>query len=236
MALSYAFLGAHYTCRHFGGACLCFCGVAIIVTSDVRDATKGDSSDEDNAWFGDLLCISGSFLYAVSNVVQERWVRCSGGPPSFLGRLGAWGFGVSVAQAAVFEREALFKQGSTGWNARGAGAWTGYTAALTCAYVITSWFLVDADAALFNLSLLTADIYAVIFAWLVQGHVVSLLYIPAFCCTMAGILVYHRAPKPTFSSGLSVLVAADSSEETEGNVFIINPVHDDEERAVQMGQ
>eukprot|EP00613_Pedinella_sp_CCMP2098_P029135 CAMPEP_0171738888 /NCGR_PEP_ID=MMETSP0991-20121206/33884_1 /TAXON_ID=483369 /ORGANISM="non described non described, Strain CCMP2098" /LENGTH=426 /DNA_ID=CAMNT_0012336357 /DNA_START=137 /DNA_END=1417 /DNA_ORIENTATION=+ len=195
MALSCALLGARYEMAHFAGAALCFVGVAFIVTSDVLEGEGGDE-DYPNAWMGDIMCVGGAFLYAVSNVVQERWVRAAG-PPRFLGRLGACGAVLSLAQALVLEREALLVH--THWNAAGLGAWAGYTTALTLAYAVTSWFLVDADAALFNLSLLTADVYAVVFAYFVQGNLVSILYAPAFCCTMAGIFVYHRAPKPTFS-------------------------------------
>jgi solute carrier family 35 protein F1/2 len=208
MVLSCLLLGARYERAHFAGALLCFAGVGLIVASDLQNNGSGsddddgdDHNNDDNeyphAWLGDLMCVCGAFLYAVSNVVQERWVRAEAGPPRFLGRLGLCGVAVSGLQAALFERAALVEH--THWCLAGVGAWAGYTVALSAAYTVTSWFLVDADAALFNLSLLTADVYAVVFAYFVQGNLVSVLYAPAFGCTMAGIFVYHRAPKPTFA-------------------------------------
>jgi solute carrier family 35 protein F1/2 len=212
MVLSCIFLGAQYTYRHFLGAGLCLIGVCIIVLSDAVDSASAEDDDTDDAdekgksryskaWLGDMLCISGAFLYSVSNVTQERWVRSSGGPPRFLGRLGLCGILVSTLQAAALERNAVFQQ--TNWRggkpsgAVPALAWIGYTAALSSAYVVASWFLVSADAALFNLSLLTSDIYAVVFSYFLDGRLVSWMYFLAFAFTLCGLYLYHTAPPPT---------------------------------------
>ena len=174
------------------------------------------------AWFGDLLCIASAFLYAVSNVTQETWVRSSAGPPRFLGRLGVCGAVLSCVQALIFERHALFGSSSGQaplWrNGPGLLAWAAYTCALSAAYALTSWFLVGADAALFNLSLLTADVYAVLFAWFAEGVAVSPLYGVAFACTMAGLTVYHRAPAAT--STASRAAAAAAAVATQANVEV----------------
>ena len=96
----------------------------------------------------------------MSNVVQELWVK-NYGPQVFLTRLGLFGSAVSFTQAVIFERHAL---SNTHWTSAAIGAWVGYSASLTSLYYLTSWFLVNADAALFNLSLLTSDVYAVLFS------------------------------------------------------------------------
>lgn len=51
----------------------------------------------------------------------------------------------------------------------------GFVACMVLVYGATSEFLVIADAAMFNLSLLTSDLYAVIFAYFFTGKLVSLL-------------------------------------------------------------
>ena len=107
----------------------------------------------------------------------------------FLTRLGLCGSAISFTQAAIFERHALT---NAHWTGAAIGAWVGYSASLTSLYYLTSWFLVNADAvsgspyrqwanarppthrptdptdlqpqALFNLSLLTSDVYAVLFS------------------------------------------------------------------------
>jgi solute carrier family 35 protein F1/2 len=179
-------------------------------------------SDDDPypmAWFGDLLCVASSFLYAVSNITQESWVRSSAGPPRFLGRLGVCGAVLSCVQALIFERHALFSSRSGQvplWrNGPGLLAWGAYTCALSAAYALTSWFLVGADAALFNLSLLTADVYAVLFAWFAEGVAVSPLYGVAFACTMAGLTVYHRAPAATSTASRAAAAEAQANAEAE---------------------
>jgi solute carrier family 35, member F1/2 len=192
MILSYLFLNARYTMRHILGALLCLCGICLIIVSDVLEGSDGSSQQD--AWLGDMLCIVSSFLYSVSNVIQEKWVR-SAGPPRFLGRLGIFGAIVSMSQSVILERKALFVD--TDWNARGIGAWAGYTVTLNLAYILTSWFLVDADAAFFNLSLLTSDVYAVLFSYFVSGTSVPPLYFLAFAFTISGLFVYHRTPPAT---------------------------------------
>ena len=86
------------------------------------------------------------------------------------------------------------------WPAAAGFAWAGYTAALSSAYALTSWFLVTADAALFNLSLLTSDVYAVAFSFVLDGHLVSWMYFLAFAFTLGGLFLYHTAPSPTPSA------------------------------------
>ena len=160
MLLSVAMLGAKYTLQHFAGALLCFGGLVVIVLSDSGLLSADDGGDGGaaypHAWWGDCLCVAASVLYAVSNVVQETWVRSSGGPVRFLGCLGACGAAISATQALLLERVSLFS--TTTWSGWGLAAWGGYTACLGAAYATTSWFLVGADAALFNLSLLTSDV------------------------------------------------------------------------------
>lgn len=195
MILSYFFLDAKYTRGHMTGAILCLTGISLIILSDVLEGTNDSPGSRPNAWVGDVLCIVSSFLYSVSNVIQQKWVRTEAGPPRFLGRLGIFGALISISQAAIFERKALLY--NTDWNSQGVGAWAGYTTTLTLAYILTSWFLVDADAAFFNLSLLTSDVYAVLFAYFVNGTSVPPLYFVAFAFTLSGLLIYHRTAPPT---------------------------------------
>ena len=51
------------------------------------------------------------------------------------------------------------------------------------------------------------------FAFFFEGRVVSPLYGLAFCLTLGGLLLYHRAPPPTFASThRAPLVVAKSGE------------------------
>ena len=52
-----------------------------------------------------------------------------------------------------------------------------------------------------SLSLLTSDVYAVLFSYLRYGHFVSVLYFGAFFLVAAGLLVYHSSTPPVPAGG-----------------------------------
>mmetsp|Transcript_6290 Transcript_6290/g.10212 ORF Transcript_6290/g.10212 Transcript_6290/m.10212 type:complete len:175 (+) Transcript_6290:71-595(+) len=70
---------------------------------------------------------------------------------------------------------------------------------MVATYLLVCWFLGAAggDAALFNLSLLTSDVYAVAFAVAAEGRRLNWLYCASFATTLAGLLVYSRQRPPT---------------------------------------
>jgi len=239
MLLSKLFLRAQYTWQHIGGACLCLLGLGCIILSDayISRSTDDEGATYPNAVKGDIMCFAGAFLYAVSNVAQERWVQ-SAGPPKYLGRLGIGGFVISLCQAMIFERQKIFRRSA--WSTIAIVAWVCYTCALTSAYALTSWFLLAADATFFNLSLLTSDVYAVLFAFVTTGHLVGWLYFVAFATTMSGLFVYHRAPaavEKRAASEDSYLVARSPRKSGgEGGDGEGDKEYDDEQGADAAGQ
>ena len=144
--------------------------------------------------------------------------------PGWSGRLGVCGLFLSLLQCVVLERDAVAQVDMT-WGA--AGAWLAFTVALVAAYALTSWFLVEADAGLFNLSLLTSDVYAVLFSLIAVHRLVSWLYFLAFGLTMSGLIVYHRAPSAT--SAFAVTSGA-SSQPRAGPEGWEGPGHERHER------
>ena len=214
MVLSRVALKARYERAHVAGAGLCAVGVLATVLSDVAPAAWGGpprSADDDargapsprRRLIGDLLALGGAALYAASNVAQELLVK-ERGPAQLLARLGAAGALVSSCQAAVFERAKLRRAARA--MRRGPAAPLlagGYVAALFCMYVGTSLFFQHGDAAAFNLSLLTSDAYALLFAALVDRRLPPPLYFVALAITATGVVVYHAVPSPT--SAVAVL-------------------------------
>ena len=71
---------------------------------------------------------------------------------------------------------------------------------LSVMYSWTSLFLQAGDAAMFNLSLLTSDVYALIFSYLVEKVTPNGLYFVAFAIIFVGLVVYHLQPPPTEAS------------------------------------
>ena len=206
MALSRAFLRARYDRAHVLGAAICFLGVLATLASDAapprwggpaHGARRGAAAAPSAPILGDALAVGGAALYAVSNVAQEAFVK-ERGAATLLGRLGAAGAVVSALQAAVFERRAVAAAvAAAAASPAVAGLLAGYVAALAAMYGATSAFLARADAAAFNLSLLTADAYALLFAALVSRRLPPPLYYLALLLTATGVVVYHAQPPPT---------------------------------------
>lgn len=67
-------------------------------------------------------------------------------------------------------------------------------------YSWTSLFLQAGDAAMFNLSLLTSDVYALLFSFLVENVTPDWLYFVAFAVIFCGLVIYHVQPPPTSAS------------------------------------
>jgi solute carrier family 35 protein F1/2 len=199
MMLSFCFLGAKYRRQHIVGVVICLFGMGCIILSDSSNLddigpSQGDDGGDDqkssNAVKGDILCLIGTSLYALSNVLQEAMVKTKD-RVEYLGMLGFFGTVISIIQTSIFERKKLLYD--IEWNTVTILYTTGFVLCLFLMYRNTSAFLTTSDAALFNLSLLTSDVYAVIFSYFVFGYTVSWLYFVALVLAVTGVLLYHTA-------------------------------------------
>lgn len=197
MLLSWLFLQRRYSKRHLLGVIVCVVGLAGLVVSDWQRAQEAEaeagsnaSSAPQNPVLGDLLCFAGATLYAVSNVAQESLVKRHD-RVEFLGMLGLFGSVFNAVQLAVLERDEL---AALNWTPRVAGSMLGFAAALFCMYELTSRFLVTSDAVLFNLSLLTSDVWAILAAVLLFGQKLHWLYFLSFAIIVVGLFLYNTAP------------------------------------------
>merc|ERR1712196_368007 len=96
-----------------------------------------------------------------------------------------------MGSSGILERNSLAE---INWTSGSVLSLLGFQLCLFLMYVSTSKFLTFADAALFNLSLLTSDLYSVIFSWRVLHHRVTGLYCAAFAATVSGLVLYHTQP------------------------------------------
>jgi solute carrier family 35 protein F1/2 len=70
----------------------------------------------------------------------------------------------------------------------------GFVGCLFFMYTNTSLFLENSDAVVFNLSLLTSDIYAVAFSYMRTGTLAPWTYWMSFFLVCTGLTVYYRTP------------------------------------------
>ncbi|CAJ1361566.1 unnamed protein product [Effrenium voratum] len=192
MLISRLLLGACYRKGHVAACVVCLCGLSLTVFSDSLSKGKAASAAS-NAWVGDVFVLCGASLYSLSNVQEELLLKRHCSRSEALGMLGIFGSLISCVQAFVLESRQLI---SISWSWADLGYLLGFQLSLFGIYVLTSIFLQISDAAVFNMSLLTCDVYSILFSWQVQHKQISWIYGVAFLLTLSGLLWYHRQPAP----------------------------------------
>lgn len=206
MILSYLFLDCRYTYKHIGGTLVCLSGLACIIINDsIHNTGRGK-----NPVLGDIFCLCGAVLYASSNVLQEHLVKFHG-RNEFLGYLGGYGMILAFIQCMIIDLPGMLKADFT---VEVVLCICGFVICLFLMYTNTSALLQHSDAILFNLSLLTSDVYAVLFTFLYDGYLVSWLYFMSFALVMIGLVVYH-SEKPPLQVGIEV-----KNESRPSSVFL----------------
>jgi drug/metabolite transporter (DMT)-like permease len=70
--------------------------------------------------------------------------------------------------------------------------WSGFTFCLLVMYITAAVFLGEHDATVFNLALLSADAWSMLFGVFVFGRVLNLWYFVAYGLIVVGVVFYHR--------------------------------------------
>lgn len=215
MMLSYFCLRYTYTWRHIIGTLVCTSGLGVIVLCDFLHGN--DSGAASNPFIGDMLCLLGSIMYACSNVLQETIVKVSS-RDAYLGYLGLYGLCLAVIQCMILD---LGDIQNAHFTPHVVGYIVGFVLCLFFMYTNTSMFLQDHDATLFNLSLLTSDVYAVIFSFILYGKLVYWMYFVAFGLVVVGLTLYHSEASPTAKSLLSEQDGAEIDRNEDGRISIL---------------
>jgi solute carrier family 35 protein F1/2 len=156
---------------------------------------------------GDLLCFAGATLYAISNVGQEALVK-SYDRTEFLAMLGVFGSLINAVQLLALERGEL---AAISWTPATAGCVLGFALFLFAMYTLTSFFLQGSDSTLFNLSLLTSDLWAILAAVFFFDADLHPLYFLALALIVVGLLLYNTAPDaPSPHIGVELNDAAEA--------------------------
>ena len=208
MLISYIFLHYKYTLKHFIGVFTCIVGLICIVYTDslINTDQENNKFNLNSVIYGDILCLCGAALYAISNVLQEHLVK-EYKRQLFLGVLGFFGFIIALIQFLILEYSTM---AASYISPSAIGYMFGFIACIFLMYVNTSVFLKNNDAILFNLSMLTSDVYAVIFSYFFYHHLVHYLYFVAFGLVVVGLFIYHSEVPP-------VIVGSESAPSNDGN-------------------
>ncbi|XP_059176992.1 solute carrier family 35 member F2-like [Physella acuta] len=199
LLLSRFLLGTHYHLIHYAGVAVSVLGLAGLVTADVITGKNQDSGS--NIVLGDVLVISGAVLYGVSNVAQEFVVK-NYNKSEFLGMLGMFGTLVSGIQVILVEQKELAKVNFSSYEI--ALLWLGFCIFLFLIYTCMSIVIEKTSATVTNISVLTADFYALLFGIFIFGYTFHFLYLISFMVVIVGVAVYSfrtTQPCPNPSSG-----------------------------------
>jgi solute carrier family 35 protein F1/2 len=221
MALSYLFLGYRFNYWHFIGVSLCISGLICVFISDSLSEEEINGSGS-NQFFGDFLALLGSSLYAVSNVSQEYLVKYYD-RDEYLGYVGSFGAAISFVQMMVLDFKRMKR---IVFSSTIILSICGFVSCLFFMYTNTSAFLQHGDSTLFNLSLLTSDVYAILFSYFFYGSLVKWLYFLAFALVAIGLIIYHSAESPAqnYIHSHTDDEISDSLEDNKDNFTVITNI------------
>ncbi|RUS79121.1 hypothetical protein EGW08_013131 [Elysia chlorotica] len=189
MVLSRLFLKTHYQLVHYVGVVIALVGLSGLITADVITGKNGDGEGSSPA-VGDILVVFGAMLYGISNVAQEFVVK-NYDTSEFLGMLGVFGTLVSGVQMIVVEQDELSK---VDFNYKVVLLWMGFTIFLYLIYTCMAYVIQKTSATVTNLSVLSADFYALILGIFIFSYSFHILYLVAFVVVVLGVAVYTCRP------------------------------------------
>ncbi|KAG9159089.1 hypothetical protein Leryth_017555 [Lithospermum erythrorhizon] len=213
IVLTWLFLGTRYTSRQFFGAAICLLGLGAVLLSDAGVSGGGGSKP----LLGDVLVIGGTFGFAISNVGEEFCVK-KANVVEAISMIGLFGMLVTACETVVLERKYLQ---SIEWSTELILAFVGYAVSSFLFYSLVPLVLKLSGSTLFNLSLLTSDMWAVVIRIFFYKQQVDWLYYLAFALVVIGLLIYSKVGEkedissPASEGGLTPSYHLIDEENTE---------------------
>ncbi|XP_062117569.1 uncharacterized protein LOC133831326 [Humulus lupulus] len=191
IVLTWIFLGTRYSLWQLFGAAICVVGLVLVLFSDSGVGGGGGS----RPLLGDTLVIVGTLFFAMSNVGEEFCVKKKD-RVEVVSMIGVYGFLVTICEIPFIELKSLE---SVSWSTNIVLAFVGYALAGFMFYTVAPYVLKLSGATMFNLSILTADMWAVIFRIFFYHQQVNWLYFLSFAVVAIGLIIYsltERDPDP----------------------------------------
>ncbi|KAL3689723.1 hypothetical protein R1sor_016032 [Riccia sorocarpa] len=189
LLLTAVILRTRYFAGHYVGVVICVLGLCLVLLSDVH---ADDHAGGSNALLGDFMVLIGATVYAIANTYEEFLVKRHR-KAEILASFGFFAAIVTICQVFILERRQIE---TIHWNARAILPFLMFT---FCQLAFFSLFLIllqTSGSAMFNLSLLSSDMYAVAIRSLVYHEAVDWLYYVAFGTVAVGIVIYSSSGEP----------------------------------------
>ncbi|KAK4475696.1 hypothetical protein MN116_000962 [Schistosoma mekongi] len=212
---SYFFLFYRYTWNHYTAIILCLIGATGMVLTDYflqastivfnndnvtkttlnQSATKTQPFTAEQMVFGDFLVIIGAISYGLSNVLQQ-YLILKYGIVEFLSCVGLVASIITLIYTALIEKQSismlLLGTNDTFVNLdKITTCFIGYALSMFTLYSLMPVVLMRSSAVLVNLSLLTADIYAVLMGIFIFYYEFHYLYILCFLVILFGVGLFN---------------------------------------------
>lgn len=241
MAIPSAMIFSRFCCMHkrylrihLLGVFACLCGMLFNVYCDFQQESK----EYPHLLIGDFLAMLGGIMFGARDVVTESFVREHGGASEYLGMIGLFGTLISLFQALILERHAVFSffnaaavEETTCPQQTGLYLLLTYVLATATRYVGQAQFLIVSEAALLNLSFLTGDLWSAIYEIVAQRIVPPSLFWVSLLLVVGGVFVYEigGTPKEVNSSIPRGLELCDDASDVEVIEFDGTSLAEDEE-------
>lgn len=186
MVLSYKFLQVRFKFVHIFGVVVCVLGLGGLVLTDVL-TDNGVKSTASNTALGDILVICAAVLYGIDNVAEEYVVKRFD-RVEFLGMLGLFGSIINGIQFTVLERHEVVNLGLTSYKI--VLLLIGFAVCQFLQYVLIAVIVEHTSATVFNLSILSADFYALLIGIFLFKYEFHVLYFVSFVLILSGIGIY----------------------------------------------
>ncbi|KAJ4705183.1 solute carrier family 35 member F1-like [Melia azedarach] len=184
---TWLFLGTQYNLWQLLGAALCALGLGLALLSDAGISGGGGSRPV----LGDILVIAGTIFIALSNVGEEFLIKQKD-RVELVSMIGVFGLLVSVVQLSILKIGSLE---SVKWSTDIILSFIGYAASSFMFYTLVPFVLKLSGATMFNLSMLTSDMWAVVIRILFYRQQVDWLYYLAFAIVVVGLVIYSTTEK-----------------------------------------
>eukprot|EP00042_Codosiga_hollandica_P047286 m.510533 g.510533 ORF g.510533 m.510533 type:complete len:415 (+) comp57419_c0_seq2:63-1307(+) len=165
---------------------ICLGGIACLISADVL-TSRNEDAGASNAALGDVFCLLGASLYAVSNIGQEGTVK-KFSLTEFLSMIGIFGSVVSGIQSGSLESENI---ASVEWTGPVVGWLLMYSVCLFVLYTVVPVMLLWSDATMMNLGLLTSDAYTLVFGLFLFAYEFSPLYFVGYAVIGFGLVAFY---------------------------------------------
>ncbi|CAN8280046.1 unnamed protein product [Cochlearia groenlandica] len=188
LILTRLFLKTKYPLIKICGVAICIIGVVMVVFSDVHAGSRAGGS---NPVKGDFLVLVGATLYAVSNTSEEFLVK-NANSVELIAFMGFFGAIISAIQIGILEQGELK---AIHWSSDVVFPFVRFAVGTFLFYSLLPVILNAYGSTMFNLSLLTADMWAVLIRLFAYHEKVDWLYYLAFSTTAIGLILYSMKEK-----------------------------------------